>query len=427
MFDVHDEIAKLPGSIKARQLLVNKALTYLDLLAREPGADPALQLELAEAYLRVGGVQGQVGYNNLGDHAAALKSYNQGIALLEQALGKDPASRKESIQLARAYNIASADLEALGRPAEELAMISREIDLMQRRLGRVPGSVEVQARLGHAFFRRSQYRSGHSDPAGAKADAQGAVDLYEDIVTRDPQLIHRSDLAYAYSNLAEINLKGDAASRSMLIDSERRALATMRALAADRQDDVNIKRHLAVTAAELGAALVTVGRAREGLPYVEETLPIFQALYDADKSNRLARLDFAESQENTGTLWISLGDPTKAVDHCLAAVQLLGKTPEPPDRDLEISAALVDTQSALAEAYASAAEAGGTAPQSRTQWWREAQLSAAASLRTAQAIVAKKPEIAGDYAAFITKDKGLIARATRALGRPTPLRNPPPP
>ena len=104
------------------------------------------------------------------------------------------------------------------------------------------------------------------------------------------------------------------------------------------------------------------GKPREGLPYIEESLPIFRALYDADKSNRLARLDLAESEENAGNLWVALGDPAKAVDHCRSAVQLLGAPPNPPDSDLELSAALVEAQMDLAQAYASAAQAASSAP-----------------------------------------------------------------
>ena len=409
MFDIHDEIAKLPGSIKARQLLVNKALTYLDLLAHEPGGEAALQLELAEAYIRVGRVQGQVGYNNLGDHAAAQRSFQQAIALLERFVGNDPASREASLELARAYNLASSNLEALGRPADELEMISKEIDLMQRALTQFPDTIEVLAKLGVGFHRRSQFRNGHGDAAGGTADGLRAVEIYEKIVAKAPEYKHRDNLAFAYSNLAESQLKADdPASRAKGIESLRKALSTMQEITANK-DNVEGQRHLAVAANELGAALGNVGRAPEGLPYLEQSLPIFRALYEADKSNRLAGLDLAESEENAGNLWAALGDPAKAMEHCRSAVQLLGAPPSPPESDLELSAALIEAEMDLAKAYAAAAQAAVVAPK-RAGFWHEAQLSATLSLQMAQAIVAKRPEVAADYAGFIAKDKELLAR-----------------
>ncbi|HUK02412.1 MAG TPA: serine/threonine-protein kinase [Steroidobacteraceae bacterium] len=409
MFELHDEIAKLPGSNKARQMLVSKSLTYLDLLARESAGDTALQLELAEAYVRVGGVQGAIGFNNLGDHAAALKSFQQASALLERALAPDPASRPESLQLSRAYNLASGALAALGKPQEEAVLVSKDIDLMQRRLARVPDSLEVSARLGHALYRRSHFRSDSGDLAGASTDAQRAVDVYERIVAKDPQYKYRNNLVFAYSNLGEQQLKSpDASGRDLGIASLRKALVTMQAAAADMQDDVNARRHLAVTAGELGESLVAVGRAHEALPYVEQTLPIFQALYDADRTNRLARLDLADAEENAGALWVALGDPTKAIAHCRTAVRLLEPAPEPPDSNLEISSAYIEAQTALAQAYAAGAAKGATPPD-QAGLWREARASAATALHMAQSIVAKKPEIAASYADFIAKDQSLLA------------------
>jgi eukaryotic-like serine/threonine-protein kinase len=414
MFDIHDEIAKLPGSTKARQLLVNKALTYLDLLSKEPGGDSALQLELAEAYLRVGRVQGQVGFNNLGDHAAALKSYKQAIALLEQALGKDPSARPEYVQLARAYNLASANLEALGRRNEELEMISKEIELMQRRLSRDPDSTEALARMGHVLYRRSQFRSSNGDADGAVADAQRAVEL----LAKNPDFKRRDDLSFSYSNLGAILLKReDSASRSRALDALRKALATMQAALVDSPDDVTAQRHFAVTAADLGTALVTVGRPREGLPYLEQSLPIFRKLYEADRSSRLARLDMVETEQNVGNLWVSLGDSEKAIDHCRTALQVLGPRPASPESDLEISAAYAEAQTDLSAAYAAAAEAGGAESKQRTQYWHDALLAADASLQTARAVLASKPDLEGDYHAFIERDKMLQTRATHEVAQ----------
>ena len=58
MFEVHDSIRDLPGTLPARKLLVNRALEYLDSLSQEASGDTDLQRELAAAYDRVGDLLG---------------------------------------------------------------------------------------------------------------------------------------------------------------------------------------------------------------------------------------------------------------------------------------------------------------------------------------------------------------------------------
>jgi serine/threonine protein kinase len=78
IFEIHDSIKDLAGGTPTRKLLVERALEYLDSLAREAGGDRSLQLELASAYGRVGDVQGSADYANLGDTPGALASYRKG-------------------------------------------------------------------------------------------------------------------------------------------------------------------------------------------------------------------------------------------------------------------------------------------------------------------------------------------------------------
>ena len=59
VFDLHDAIANLPGSTKAREILVQHALRYLDSLSHEARDDWALEHELAVAYAKIGDVQGR--------------------------------------------------------------------------------------------------------------------------------------------------------------------------------------------------------------------------------------------------------------------------------------------------------------------------------------------------------------------------------
>lgn len=97
LFEFHDSIKDLPGSTKGRELIVRTALEYLDSLAKEAGDDPSLQRELAEAYLKVGDVQGDPRGSNLGQTADAMKSYRKALALGQSLTLKDP----ENIPLLR--------------------------------------------------------------------------------------------------------------------------------------------------------------------------------------------------------------------------------------------------------------------------------------------------------------------------------------
>ncbi len=90
LFELHDEIATLPGSTRARATLVSTALRYLDSLAAGAGSDPALARDVAAGYARLGLVQG--GNNaTLGDREAALRSHRAAIRLLAP-LAEAPAA-----------------------------------------------------------------------------------------------------------------------------------------------------------------------------------------------------------------------------------------------------------------------------------------------------------------------------------------------
>src|SRR5438094_8328787 len=57
-----------PGSLPVRKLLVTRALEFLDKLAQEARNDRDLTLELAQAFLRIGEVQGGVTMASLLNH-----------------------------------------------------------------------------------------------------------------------------------------------------------------------------------------------------------------------------------------------------------------------------------------------------------------------------------------------------------------------
>ena len=81
LHEIQDAIRDLPGSTPARELIVGRALEYLERLNREAGGDRPLQLELATAYLSIGDVQGKPYTPNLGESANAVRSYTRALEI----------------------------------------------------------------------------------------------------------------------------------------------------------------------------------------------------------------------------------------------------------------------------------------------------------------------------------------------------------
>jgi len=115
LFDLNPQIESLAGSTKARELLVKTSLEYLNSLAAEAGDDPGMQLELAEAYEKIGDVQGNSKFSNLGHPEASVESYGRALAIARKLGPSQPALEL----LARAYSkLGSVQKRMMGRFSE---------------------------------------------------------------------------------------------------------------------------------------------------------------------------------------------------------------------------------------------------------------------------------------------------------------------
>ncbi len=132
LFEFHDAIAQLPGATAARQLVVGRALEYLDKLSREAAGDRPLQLELAQAYLRVGDVQGKPYTANLGDALGASQSYARAAEIVAPLAARERGTNGSTARglAANAY----ASLARVQARANELER-ARENNLRTLALG----------------------------------------------------------------------------------------------------------------------------------------------------------------------------------------------------------------------------------------------------------------------------------------------------
>lgn len=108
MFEINEEITRSP--IKARELLVERALQYLDKLAAESDGDLDLKSELAAAYEKIGDVQSDIFRPFTGKTSDALLSHQKALTLRQEVFAAN-RSVENSMNVALSHqNIGNAQL-----------------------------------------------------------------------------------------------------------------------------------------------------------------------------------------------------------------------------------------------------------------------------------------------------------------------------
>ena len=317
LFDFHDAIENLPGATPARHLVVNKALEYLNSLAQEAGGDPVLERELAEAYMRVGDVEGGTGLPNLGDKAGARQSYERALAIAEREVRRDPQSLEWLRLLARAH-FSLGDILAPTRDLAHAVPHYREaVRIFETIAPRIRQDVAAQFEMANAY---ESLGDSSGNPGFANlGDAQGAKKAYEK--TRS---IHQAIAAAHPDNLRSrrgmglMDMKiGDVEMGSGNLDEGLRKYqsAVQELEAVVERDPLN-----PTTRLMLGLATGKVGRAFEravqtqaALAQYKKSSEIQRRVLEADPQNAMYKNSYGLSLENYAQLLGKTGDRAGAL------------------------------------------------------------------------------------------------------------------
>ena len=131
LFEIDDKIRDLPGATDARRLMVARAGEYLDYLAGEAAGDTKLNLELADAYARLGQVQGNPSFPNLGDRSGALASYEKSSRIAEDVLRREPDNAKALQVVANSMSAQGWLMVTANRPVDAVATLQKAVDASQ--------------------------------------------------------------------------------------------------------------------------------------------------------------------------------------------------------------------------------------------------------------------------------------------------------
>jgi len=319
IFDIHDSIQNLPGSTPARKILLEEAVQYLDSLSRESSDDVSLQRELANAYQRIGLLQGNAQDSNLGQTETALKSLQKSLDLFESVAKADPKNTKDRVSLAHAHRILSTMLSNSGRPgAREQAEESLAITATLAK-GDSPDGAALRERAAD-FAQLASTQDEAGDLAGAADSNKKALSILEDLWKREPQDKKLQETVGVNRVRMGITL-GQLGQRNQAIEISRSGIGLLKSLAEDR-NDARSRRLWSTATAYLAGIQLMNGDFREALASSRQVQAVASALQAADPENVLYLLDVAGSHAGVGTILAHMGSPREGLTELDQALEM---------------------------------------------------------------------------------------------------------
>jgi len=315
LFNIHDEIQNLPGSTKAREMVVTTALEYLDSLAQEAAGDPTLARELAVAYQKVGDVQGDPYAANLGHAEAAMKSYQKSLSLAEQLAARNGGNLEVRRTLAQNYFKLGTVISETGNKLGAQATMRQGVGPAEA-LAEQPGEDKDLVLVINYYMRIGNTQLDTGDVAGALGTYRHLQLLSERRAARYPSNRAKMAVAFAHSNVGEARVAlGDLTGA---IESYRQSLVILEALAQKEPSNLGYRRGVMIGYLWLGhlsanPRFFNLGDRAAALGYYRKALPIAEGLAVTDAKNVFPRSDLAGAYLDIADI-LTEDDPAQAAD-----------------------------------------------------------------------------------------------------------------
>jgi tetratricopeptide (TPR) repeat protein len=295
-----DQLTKLKGGTASREALVEQFRRYLEGLEQIAGDDTALAAQIAAAYERLGEIQGDPNYFNLGQTAEALQSYQRALAIRERLLTNSPDVFEARWHHTACLGRTAAVLAAMGNRDKSLQRYGTVIARLEnlRREHADQQQVLVALSVMHGRIADLLEEAGQLDEALQRQ--QHALSRAHEAFGESPAILdHRRQLAQIHSRIGKLwEIKGDLARAK----GHYQHLLTFAEVALrDHPADVFIERDLCTALIGIGDAMSHTGDLHGALRQYSRALAFRRAHYEADPDSVTVGRDLATILERIGS------------------------------------------------------------------------------------------------------------------------------
>jgi eukaryotic-like serine/threonine-protein kinase len=356
IFEIHDAIEPLPSSTSAREIIVSRAIDYLEALAQDADDDGDLLVELASAYDRVGNLQGNPYRPNLGDARGALESYRRALTLREQAL-RLPVTSTDQAQKLRADLAATHDLKGdmlgwMGRLDEARAQFELAHDIRRQLLAESPNDLNLIRSVAVSEFKLGEHARSSGDLEQARSQFERAASSFRRLHRFDPDSARELEtLSIVLQALGDLEGRNNPAQalahyRESHELTERRLELTPELFSARRGHMISLSR--------IGSALDWLERHQQAISVHEQVASLTRQLLAEDPENRQLQRDMAVADNKLAVSYQSLGRIVPAAQSKSRVITQMRQLSEGDPGNVQLKLELVRTLNEAAELALSA-------------------------------------------------------------------------
>jgi serine/threonine protein kinase/tetratricopeptide (TPR) repeat protein len=374
IFDIHDGISQLPGSTQVRELLVKKALLYLDSLSKEATGDPSLQRELASAYDRVGSLQWSTDFANQGDVAGALQSRRKALAIRESLAAANPNDKTFQVELSDEYIGMGDTIESTGDFAGALDIL-RKIPPILEKVVAQNSDPKLLDRQASGYYFMGRLLNEVDDPAGALENYRRAAAIGESATAKATDsgelTLVRSHLAGDHYGIAQSMMFTNRLAEAS--KEQEQAVHILAELSRSNPNSIPLREFLGNSYDLLGTIWEKQGDEIKALESRTRAREIFKELTTSDPKNALARYNFAFSDESLGESLIATGDVPEALRRIQEGLAVFQSAATSGSKDRYVYSGLADCYFALGLGYSALAANARGSVASQTKLWQESR------------------------------------------------------
>jgi non-specific serine/threonine protein kinase/serine/threonine-protein kinase len=393
VFDVHNAIRNLSGSLPARQILLERAVEQLQFIAQDAEDNPDLQDELAQAYFNVGEMQQAAG--NVAD---SEEFHRRAVAIYEKLTIENPQNPSYLHGLARGYGFLANVAYLRGESGKSSELYTQVPPIFEKLIAEYPSDFKNPSDLWNAYFNYaiSLIKLGKANEAlivcrkalplaeqlnqtenptpdnrqilyqtkGLIAAADSLLGDYQKSIIELKEVISEAeklhddfpeDMRFQYDLWAFYRHLGIAFDKSgnfsEAIFNLEKSLALIENLMKSSLKDAGYKRNTSITLLAVGQAFLNHREPKKALAFLHRSREISESLLDKDDGNGETIADLALIYGSLGTVLTKTGKLDEGLINQEKSLEFFNRSLAKSPENSELKRSFTETAKQTAETY----------------------------------------------------------------------------